>query len=146
MLRFLCGVLAGTAIALPVCADTAPIPNQYAFDQPELLADQLVWGVAHGVQLLGRRCAQSGQREAAQAWLSWQEREAGIIHAMHERLAHYYFRQSEVEPGTVAKAIGLKAQLDLADEELEATCATLAEALQHSRYDLSGRRAALLKP
>ncbi len=139
-------LLAGTAFALPAHAESLPVPHEYVFDQPELMADQLVWGVAHGVSLLGRRCAQSGQLSAADAWIRWQEREVGPIQAMHERLAQYYFQRSEVEPGSVANALGLKTRLDLAPEQLEAACATLAEALQHPRYDLARRRAELLKP
>jgi hypothetical protein len=139
-------LLASAALALPAYAESLPAPNEYVFDQPELMADQLVWGVAHGVSLLGRRCAQSGQLGAADAWIRWQEREAGPIQAMHERLAQYYFQRSEVEPGSVANALGLKTRLDLTPEQLDAACATLAEALQHPRYDLAGRRAELLKP
>ncbi len=146
MRLYILGLLAGVVLALPVYAERNPVQNEYAFDQPELLADQLVWGVAHGVRLLGRRCARAGHRPAAEAWIQWEQREGDAIQSMHERLAQHYFQRSEVEPGSVAIAIGLKPQLDLETDQLEAACATLAEALQHPRYDLAGRRAELLKP
>ena len=121
------------------------IPSGYEFEQPELLADQVLWGVAHGVRLLGQACARQGEGAAAEAWIEWQEREAKEIAAYQSVLSRHYFRRDDVSPAAIAVALGLKAELDILPEKLLPACDTLVEALKQPRYDLARQRAELLK-
>jgi hypothetical protein len=122
------------------------IPSGYEVDHPELLADQLLWGIAHGVRLLGRACSRQGHSIAAEAWLTWQEREAARIAAYHASLSRHYFRREDVPPPAIAAAIGLKPEIDAAPDDLLPACATLKDALQQPRYDLARRRAEITQP
>lgn len=121
------------------------IPSGYVFDQPELLADQVLWGVAHGVRLLGQACARKGEGAAAEAWITWQEREAKAIAAYHLALSRHYFQRDDISPLAIAAALGLKPELDILPERLLPACDTLAEALKQPRYDLERQRVELLK-
>ncbi|MDP1605113.1 MAG: hypothetical protein Q8L93_00450 [Rhodocyclaceae bacterium] len=138
MRRAVLGATLLMALALPVRAE-------YAFDKPEVLAAQLLWGVAHGARLLGLACAKNGQYAATQAWINWQEREATQIDAARRLLGNYYFGDAEPLPAVVSAAIGLKPALDLPPEALEPACATLAEALAQPRYDMNRRHADILE-
>lgn len=121
------------------------IPSDYVFERPELLADQVLWGVAHGVRLLGLACAKQGYGAAAEAWIDWKEREAAAIAAFQSSLSQHYFQRDDVSPADLAAALGLKAELSLAPEVLTPACETLAEALRQPRYDLARQRMELLK-
>ncbi|MDO8959114.1 MAG: hypothetical protein Q7U85_05210 [Rhodocyclaceae bacterium] len=134
-----------TAIAVEPRDVEAAVPPGYAFDKPEVLAAQLLWGVAHGARLLGLACAKNGHYAATQAWLNWQEREAAQIDAARRLLGNYYFADAEPLPAVVSAAIGLKLVLDLPPEALEPACATLAEALAQPRYDMTRRHADILE-
>jgi hypothetical protein len=133
-------------LALSVHAEEAVTPPaEYAFDQPELLADQRLWGIAHGARLLALACAHAGHGEPAEAWVDWQERELAELARLRGVLARHYFQQEDVLPGRITAMLGLKQSLDLAPEALDAACATLAETLAQPRYDLKLRREELLK-
>jgi len=134
----LAGVLAWGAA---VYAQEAP---GYRFDRPELLADQQVWGIAHGARLLAQACARAGHGAAAEAWVDWREREAARIDAMRLALSRRYFGIDDAPPDAVAAALGLKPTLALPVDELAPACATLADALSQPRYDLSRRRDEIL--
>ncbi len=118
----------------------------YAFGHPEVLADQRLWGLAHGVRLLTLACAQNGYGAAAEAGIEWQEREAPQIRALNLALGRLYFRRDDVPPDAISAVLGLKAELDLTAEALKPACETLAEALAQPRYDLARRREEMLKP
>lgn len=147
------------ALAVPAQADekvgvTAGNPSSgtdetavagYAFDRPELLADQLVWGIAYGARLLALACARQGNGVAAEAWVAWQEREQAQILAIGQRLSQHYFSRTDAPPDALAVALGLRPALALPPEQLAPACATLAEALTQPRYDLSKRREEMLK-
>lgn len=144
--------LAGSALAdeapaaLPdASAETRTVPQGYAFDQPELLVDQYLWGIAHGARLLAQACVRHGNLSAAEAWVEWMEREAAQIRALTATLGRHYFQQDDVPLDALAMALGLSQSLDLSAEETEPACATLAEALAQPRYDLARRREALMK-
>jgi len=132
-------------LAASVHADEKPAPQGYAFDAPEILTAQLLWGVAHGVRLLALACAQSGKGEAAEAWVRWQERERPNILAAGQVLGSHYFGQENVPPDAITAALGLKTALALPPEQLAPACATLPEALAQPRYDLKQRREEMLK-
>lgn len=125
--------------AAPVCADAPGVPG-YAFGRPELLADQVVWGVAHGARLLALACARGGQGAAAEAWVEWEERERPYLTEVGQRLARHYFSADQAPPDALQRALGLQSALALPPEQLGPACATLAEALEQPRYDLARRR------
>jgi hypothetical protein len=116
---------------------TAPVEAGYVFDQPEVLAAQLLWGLAHGVRLLGLACAEHGDLTAAESWVAWQEREQPQILAAGRLLGRHYFGSEDASPDIVAAALGLKPALVLPGETLDQACATLPEALTKPRYDLA---------
>lgn len=138
------------ALALPAQADEVvgeAAPNSpsgtaetvaagYAFDQPEVLAAQLLWGLAHGVRLLALACAEHGKRPAAEAWVDWQEREQPQILAAGRLLGRHYFATEEAPPDAIAAALGLQAALALPTETLGPACDSLRAALAQPRYDL----------
>lgn len=132
-------------LAFPAQAQEAATSQGYAFERPGLLADQYIWGIAHGVRLLALACARAGHGAAAEAWVDWQEREAAQIDVMRAALGHYYFGQDDVSPDAIATALNLAPTLELAPETLGPACATLPEALAQPRYDLARRRAEFLE-
>lgn len=133
------------AMALPARAEApAAMPQGYVFDRPELLADQLIWGLAHGARLLAQACARAGKGEAAEAWVAWQERERPRILATNRRLGLHYFGREDAPADAVSSALGLATTLALPPDRLAPACASLAEALAQPRYDLEKRRAELL--
>lgn len=118
---------------------------QYAFDQPEILAAQRLWGITHGARLLALACNQAGKGEAAEAWVEWHERELPHILNAGRLLAEHHFGTEAAPPDALAGVLGLKQALALPPEQLEPACATLAEALAQPRYDLAKRYEELLK-
>lgn len=130
-----------------VCATTlvSTAQAQYAFDQPEILAAQRLWGITHGARLLALACSQAGKGEAAEAWVDWHERELPHILSAGRVLANHYFGEAAAPPDALATVLGLKQALALPPEQLEPACATLAEALAQPRYDLAKRYEELLK-
>jgi hypothetical protein len=122
----------------------APPPG-YAFDRPELLADQYLWGIAHGARLLAQACAVAGHAEAHAAWQAWNERETPEIAACAQRLGRHYYQRDDVAAAELVVALHLKPALDIAPERLEPACATLPAALARPRYDLARRREEMLK-
>jgi hypothetical protein len=133
------------AFAGPACADEPAVPQAYAFDRPELLAEQRIWGLAHGARLLALACAGAGKIAAAEAWVNWQERERPQILAAGRALGLHYFGREDAPPEAISAMLGLQPALALPPEELAPACATLAEALTQPRYELQQRRAEWLK-
>jgi hypothetical protein len=129
----------------PTWAQELAVPQGYAFDQPQVLADQRVWGIAHGARLLALACARAGHGAAAEAWVDWQERESAQIEVIRAALGQYYFKTDDAPLDAVANALGLSASLSLPPEALAPACGTLAEALAQPRYDLAKRRDELMK-
>ena len=143
--------LLAVVLALPAHADekvgdggTASVIG-YVFDHPEVLADQRLWGIAHGVRLLTLACAQNGYGAAAEAGIDWQEREAAQILALNLALGRLYFQRDDVPPDAISAALGLRTELELTAETLQPACETLAKALTQPRYDLARRREEMLK-
>jgi len=134
----------GAGETVATAAFVSPPPG-YAFDRPELLADQYLWGIAHGARLLGLACARAGHAEAHAAWLAWSERERPEIVASAGRLGRHYFQREDAASAEIAAALNLRPALDIAPERLEPACATLPAALARPRYDLARRREEMLK-
>lgn len=131
----------------PLPASSAPLvvaPDRagYAFDQPRILAQQRLLGVAHGVSLLVSACMDMPAHIEATlaAYPPWRERQESTIAQAQAELARHYFgaRAGEARWPDLLRALNLKARLDIAagSEELAAACATLPEALRRPRYVL----------
>lgn len=144
-MKRLIALLAVLLIQPAAWAQEPAVPQGYAFDRPQVLADQRVWGIAHGARLLALACAHAGHGVAAEAWVDWQERESAQIEVIRAALGQYYFKSDDAPLDAVANALGLSASLSLPSETLAPACATLAEALAQPRYDLAKRREELLK-
>ena len=125
---------AGMSLAL--AAQAQSVPSRYEFDRPQILAQQLLWGVVHGVRLLGLACHRRGDRVAAQAYVDWLDRQWPRIRAAERDLSRHYFDREQVPMEAIDQALKLKPALEQADHELGDACATLPEALSAPRYDL----------
>lgn len=139
------GVPAVAPAPVPAASATPKLRQErrgYAFGHPRILAQQTLFGTAHGIALLSRACALlPGHEELArEAYAAWQERNRGRIDAAEAELARYYFTppHEQVRRLDLLQALQLKSDLGLATEgrELEAACATLPQALAKPRYDL----------
>lgn len=112
------------------------IPSGYVFEKPRLLTQQLLWGIVHGVRLLGMACHRQGDKTAALAYVEWAERQGPRIRAAERDLARHYFAREEAPMELIDAAIRLRPALSESPETLEAACATLPDALAAERYDL----------
>lgn len=142
----LAGLLAGPLAA--AADEFVPLPlvaierQGYAFEYPRVLAQQRLFGIQHGVQLLVVACrALPAETETVEAaHVHWLEKQQPLIESMHAELAQYYFgpRADEATRRHIVRALNLRESLNLAPEsaELKAACATLPAALALPRYDL----------
>lgn len=141
------GGLLCSVSGISALADTPPLvaPERqgYAFEHPRVLAEQRLFGLAHGVALLADACrAVPAQAEAtAAAYAAWRAQQGAQMDTLHHELAFFYYGEhaDEADWKAVASALKLKQALDLApdSETLLAACATLPQALQQPRYDLT---------
>lgn len=148
-MRVLLTALCAASLALPVraaeppAADTAAERLGYAFEYPRVLAQQRLFGLAHGVALLAAACMDVPESaEAVQlAYGAWRQRQQGAIDAAIAELSAYYRPVGNVDSEwqDVAKFMHLRDALpyEAASPELQAACATLPEALARPRYDLA---------
>lgn len=122
-----------------------PLHQGYAFDRPRVLAQQRLFGLAHGVTLLAASCARDpGYRNALiSAYAQWNEREAAAIEISRQDLARYYFgdRFAEASWADVSHALGLKDRLSLksGSKELRDACDTFVAALKKPRFELGNQ-------
>lgn len=134
------------AMSLGGCAATggASRPHAYAFDQPELLATQRVFGVGNAVTLLGEACA--NDPAAAASYVQWQAVNGGTLRAMTAQLAVHY--RIQALPGErrqqVAEVMHLKTTLTQSDETLAEACHSLPETLALPWMNLAQRYQATL--
>lgn len=149
--------LALAALALAAAASPAPtfaqaeplrpLPDQagYAFEQPRILVQQRLLGLAHGVSLLVSACMdQTAHIDAAlAAYIPWRESQENAIALAQFDLSRHYFgaRAAEARWPDLVRALNLKNQLELApgSAELAAACATLPMALRRPRYDFAAQ-------
>jgi hypothetical protein len=131
-----------SAAATPLATKVAP---GYVFDQPRILTQQRLFGLAHGVSLLADHCfddAAHGE-DVRQAYAAWQQRQTATVALAQQELAHYYFaeRATEATWPDLVSALGLKnalpARLDAA--KLKVACATLPQALASAKTDLAAQ-------
>lgn len=150
--RLVCVALLGASL-LPASAGAATtkpagpplLSNErqgYAFEFPRVLAQQRLFGIAHGVSLLASACLDVPAEADAtsSAYTAWYENQELLIDALRTELAAFYFgpRAEEARWKHVVRALNLREQLGLAadSKELAAACMTLPEALRQPRYDL----------
>ena len=130
-------------------------PNQkqfgYAFDRAPVLAQQLLYGRAHGVGLLAAACDSDTPIgiETRVAYAKWLETQIHAIAKMEHDLALWYFA-SDAQNATYAdiiRAMHLPSRLSssISDDDLSAACATFAQMLEGERYDLSALLAKILQ-
>lgn len=150
--RLICAALLGQAL-LAGAATPAPAPEGpplvseerqgYAFEFPRVLAQQRLFGIAHGVSLLATACLDvpATANASAGAYTAWYEQQQSIIDEVREELAAFYFgaRAHEAKWSHLVRALNLRPKLSLAADspELAAACASLPEALKQPRYDLA---------
>lgn len=112
----------------------------YAFDRPEILIRQRLFGLAHGLSLLAAACLDLPERAAAieAAYAAWHAGQAKTIETLVHDLAAWYFgpRAREAEWPDLAQALGLgdSIQPALGQIALDDACASLPEAITRPRY------------
>jgi hypothetical protein len=133
--------IAGAAAQQPSQLE-APERNGYAFEYPLILAQQRLFGIAHGIDLLATACRALPPETAAAAeaaYALWRVREEAAIAAARRDLGEYYFGDPEATWQAVSRKLVLKDALDVAPNDLQPACASLPEALQQPRYALAER-------
>lgn len=111
----------------------------YAFDYPRVLAQQRLFGIAHGISLLAAACRDMPEFAAAaqDSYAAWQARQQPTIAAATAELGMFYFGDDRADEPALARTLGLRDALGYAPEA--AACATLPQALGRPRYDLADR-------
>lgn len=141
-------LLAGTAWAdapLPEVPPAAPERIGYAFDYPRVLAQQRLFGIAHGISLLAAACLDVPEttEEIQGTYGAWRERQQETVDAAIAELSAYYHGDTESASDwlSLARTLRLKEEIGYAPDsvELKAACATLSQALAQPRYDLRER-------
>lgn len=140
------GMLCGALTAAHAGSAAPPLVSNerqgYAFEFPRVLAEQRLFGIAHGVSLLATACLDSPDEASAvaDAYTHWYEQQQDLIETLKADLATFYFgaRATEASRAHVAAALKLRDSLRLApdSEQLKAACASFPEALRQPRYDL----------
>lgn len=138
------GVLGVLATAPCAYADEVPQPQRqgYAFESPRVLAEQRLFGIAHGVRLLADACREVSDAARIESAVSaWRAEQQVTIDLAAAGLARWYFGReaAAADWAAIATALNLKARLDLAPDDLAAACASLPEALAQPRYALGER-------
>ncbi len=114
-----------------------PAPAGYAFDNPRLLTQQLIWGLVNGVRLLANTCRERPDGTAAGlAYADWLDREHTRIAAAARDLARHYYGRDEVPLDALTAALNLKTTLELPLADESEACGSFVEALASERYDL----------
>ena len=143
------GAATAERTSAPPALAVLPGRTGYAFDNPEVLARQRLFGLVHGVNLLVSACLGRAQfAEATQAaYDDWQGKQAAAITPLFKALARHYYgeRARDARWQDVAGALGLKETIhpSLGNTSLDDACATLPEALARPRYDIAAQAAAL---
>ncbi len=134
----------GLLFALPAQAAETPRPHAYAFDQPEILATQRVFGIGNAVTLLGDVCSED--LIAKTSYAQWLVVNGEILKQITYRLADYYrlpYPSDDLQQ-RVAATMHLKSQLNLSDDAKADACASLPDTLALPSMNLSNRYEAVL--
>jgi hypothetical protein len=142
-----CLLLAGGSVraAEAVSSAEAAVPRHagYAFERPDLLLRQRIFGLAHGVHLLLSGCLDkdANAEVAQQAYDAWHAVQHAAIEGVRVMLAEHHFgaRATEVRWQDIARALGLRETIypSLGTVSLQEACATLPQALTQPRYDFA---------
>ena len=114
-------------------------PHTYAFDQPELVSAQRVFGVGNATTMLSEACHDFP--EATAAYDVWLQKNQSTFQRLAVMLADYY-RIDPMVPDLrqrVAAAMHLKTALNLSSATLADACPSLPQTLASSHYDLEAR-------
>ena len=136
----LCGALnaIGAQSAPPLVSNER---QGYAFEYPRVLAEQRLFGTAHGVALLAESCREVPATAQAtnEAYARWHDEQKLQLADLQGELAEFYYgpRAADANWQHIAAALNLREKLDLAPERLVAACSSLPEALRQPRYDLT---------
>jgi hypothetical protein len=136
------GALADDAPS-PVDEKLTPLRLGYAFDQPDILLRQRIFGFAHGALLLVSACLdRDAHAEATQnAYDFWHASQREAIEQARRVVAAYHFgvQADRAQWQDIARALGLKETIfpSLGDVPLPEACATLPQALMQARYDFA---------
>ena len=144
----LLAALGGTALAQDApsaLADPAalkPRHHGYAFEQPDVLLRQRLFGLAHGLSLLAAACLDLPEQAGStqEAYAAWHLKQAATIETIVLDLAHYYYGERAAEAGwtDLTRALSLKENIQdaLGGVQIEDACATLPTAIARPRYEL----------
>lgn len=127
---------------MPPALQAMPTRLGYAFEQPEILLRQRLFGLAHGLSLLAAACLDLPEHSEPiqDAYAAWHARQATTIEALVRDLSRYYFgqRAAEAQWQDLARALNLgdSIQPALGDVSLHDACASLPEAITRPRYEL----------
>ena len=123
-LRALLGglLLAGGSVraqdGLPAAEPLSPLHLGYAFERPDLLLQQRIFGLAHGVHLLLSGCLDKNENAVAaqQAYDTWHAAQREALDAVRITLAahHYGDQAGRAQWQDIARVIGLKAGAEMA--------------------------------
>ncbi len=150
----LCLALFGPALAADAAPEATPAMTQataellprhhgYAFEQPQVLLRQRLFGLAHGLSMLAAACLDLPQHSAPiqNAYASWHAKQARSIEVLVLDLSRYYFgeRADEANWPDLARALGLNDSIlpALGSVPLADACATLPQAISGARYDFA---------
>ena len=113
--------------------------HAYAFDNPELVSTQRVFGVGNATTLLGKACADFP--EASKSFAIWLQSNQSTLMAMIDTLAIHYHIQLDADrlQARVAEAMRLKTSLDLSQATLDEVCPNLPETLALPNMNLQQR-------
>lgn len=131
-------------MVLAAQTDDARRSHAYAFDQPEVLAAQRVFGIGNAVTMLGVACADDSAATASYA--QWQIVNGDMLKKITLRLADYYRISSNAGDlqQRVAATMHLKSQISLSESALADACSSLPETLALPSMDLTKRYQAVL--
>lgn len=120
-------------------ATETPKIHAYAFDQPEILATQRVFGIGNAITLLGQIC--EDDTDASASYAQWLSVNGATLKQMTIRLANYYRlpNQSDDLQQRVAATMHLKSRLNLSDDAKLDACASLPKTLALPSMNLTKR-------
>lgn len=123
--------------------EVLPGRHGYAFEQPQILVRQRLFGLAHGVSLLAAACLDLPEHSSLiqDAYANWHARQAKAIETVAQDLAKYYFgaRATQAHWPDLVSALMLKDNIQpaLAGIALTDACASLPAAIIRPRYDFA---------
>lgn len=131
-----------TVASVPLPLKVLPDRHGYAFDRPDVLLRQRLFGRAHGLSLLAAACldlpAHSGPVQDAYA--AWHAKQGKTIEAIFRDLSAHYFgpRAEDARWPDLSGALSLPDNIDpvLGQITLHAACASLPDAIARPRYEL----------